>query len=93
MSRQLTTVTPAAAHDSLAPRPPEQGHTRMRLTSWIPSWAMITTKQLEVRRRRGLMIAVVLLSIALPVLVLGLRLLFHAVRSEELRTGRQPRRL
>jgi hypothetical protein len=40
---------------------------------------MITTKQLELRRRRGLMIAVVVLSLALPVLTLGLRLLFHAI--------------
>jgi hypothetical protein len=47
--------------------------------SWLPSWPMITTKLLELRKRRGLMIAVILLTLALPVLVLGLRLLFHAI--------------
>jgi ABC-type transport system involved in multi-copper enzyme maturation permease subunit len=49
------------------------------LVAWLPSRAMITTKLLELRKRRGLMIAVVILTLALPVLVLGLRLLFHAV--------------
>ena len=45
--------------------------------SWIPSWDLITTKQLELRKRRGLMVAVFLLTLGLPVLVLGLRLAFH----------------
>jgi len=35
------------------------------------------TKLLEQRKRRGLMIVVALLTLGLPVLVLGLRLLFH----------------
>ncbi|HWD53723.1 MAG TPA: hypothetical protein VG346_01320 [Acidimicrobiales bacterium] len=47
--------------------------------SWLPTWPLISTKFLELRKRRGLMIAVVLLSLVLPVLVLGLRLLFHAI--------------
>ncbi len=47
--------------------------------SWIPTWGLISTKQLELRKRRGLMVAVFLLTLGLPVLVLGLRLLFHAV--------------
>ena len=47
--------------------------------SWIPSWGLITTKHLELRKRRGLMVVAVLLTVGLPVLVLGLRLLFHAV--------------
>jgi hypothetical protein len=50
-----------------------------RLGSWVPTWGLIATKFLEQRKRRGLMIAVVILILALPVLVLGLRLLFHAV--------------
>jgi hypothetical protein len=40
---------------------------------------MITSKFMELRKRRGLMVAIVLLTLALPVLVLGLRLLFHAI--------------
>lgn len=47
--------------------------------SWIPTWGLIATKQLELRKRRGLMVAVLLLTLGLPVLVLGIRLLFHAV--------------
>ncbi len=47
--------------------------------SWLPTWPLISTKFLELRKRRGLMIAVLLLTLALPVLVLGLRLLFHAI--------------
>jgi ABC-type transport system involved in multi-copper enzyme maturation permease subunit len=48
-----------------------------RYWSWLPSWDLITTKHLELRKRRGVMITVVLLILALPVLVLGFRLAFH----------------
>ena len=47
--------------------------------SWLPTWHMVSTKFMELRKRRGLMVAIVLLTLALPVLVLGLRLLFHAI--------------
>jgi hypothetical protein len=50
-----------------------------RYLSWIPTWGLIATKHLELRKRRGLMVVVVLLTVGLPVLVLGLRLIFHAV--------------
>ena len=50
-----------------------------RFGSWLPTWGLIATKHLELRKRRGLMAAVVLLTLALPVIVLGFRLLFHAV--------------
>ena len=40
---------------------------------------LIATKHLELRKRRGLMVAVAVLTLGLPVLVLGLRLVFHAV--------------
>jgi hypothetical protein len=46
--------------------------------SWIPPWSLVAMKQLELRRRRGLMFAVLLLTLGLPFIVLGLRLLFHA---------------
>jgi hypothetical protein len=48
-----------------------------RYRAWIPGWGLITTKHLELRKRRGLMVVTVLLTVGLPVLVLGLRLLFH----------------
>jgi hypothetical protein len=79
MSGPLTTLaSPAPPDGAPAPRSPGRPLAPGRLMAWIPSWAMISTKRVDLRRRRGLMIAVVLLSLALPVLVLGLRLLFHA---------------
>jgi hypothetical protein len=48
-------------------------------TAAIPAWPLITTKHLELRKRHGLMIALVLLTVVPTVLVLGLRLVFHAV--------------
>jgi hypothetical protein len=48
-----------------------------RYWSWLPSWGMITTKLLELRKRRGVMVTVVLLTVGLPVVVLGFRLAFH----------------
>jgi hypothetical protein len=47
--------------------------------AWVPSWSLIATKHLELRRRRGLMVVVALLTLGLPVLILGIRLLFHAI--------------
>jgi hypothetical protein len=57
---------------------PDRGAVPSRYRSWIPGWGLITTKHLELRKRRGLMVVTVLLTVGLPVLVLGLRLLFHA---------------
>jgi hypothetical protein len=47
--------------------------------SWLPTWGLIATKHLELRKRRVLMVVAAVLTVGLPVLVLGLRLLFHAV--------------
>ncbi len=47
--------------------------------SWIPTWNMITTRFMELRRRRGLMIALIAVNIGLPVVFLGIRLISHAV--------------
>ena len=68
-----------------AARPREDGGARphaaagRRYGSWIPTWGLIATKHLELRRRRTLMVVVLVLTVGLPVLVLGLRLLFHVV--------------
>jgi hypothetical protein len=43
------------------------------------TWGLITTKNLELRKRRGLMAAIAVLVLALPVLLLGFRLLFHLI--------------
>ncbi len=50
-----------------------------RTSAWLPTWHLITTKNLEIRKRRGLMITMVVLVIVPTVLPLGLRLLFHLV--------------
>ena len=46
--------------------------------SWIPTLAMITTRIMELRKRRGLMIALIVVNIGLPSLFLVIRLLAHA---------------
>jgi hypothetical protein len=58
---------------------PDRAAAGGRYLSWIPTWNLITTKHLELRKRRGLMVVIALLTVGLPVLVLGLRLVFHLV--------------
>ena len=74
----MTTTEPSlSAGRSEAPEP---GRRRMPRTGpWIPTWDLITTKNLEIRKRRGLMITMVVLIIVPTVLFYGLRLIFHAV--------------
>lgn len=45
----------------------------------IPPWAMITTRFMELRRRRGLMITLTLVTIGIPTIFVGIRLVLHAV--------------
>jgi hypothetical protein len=52
---------------------------RDRRGSWIPTWGMITTRFMELRRRRGLMIALIAVNIGIPVVFLAIRLISHAV--------------
>ncbi len=46
--------------------------------SWIPTRAMVATRFMELRKRRGLMITLIALTIGLPTLFLVIRLLLHA---------------
>jgi hypothetical protein len=46
--------------------------------SWIPTGRMITTRIKELRKRRGLMIAVIVVNIGIPTVFLVVRLLAHA---------------
>lgn len=62
--------TPVSA--ARTPRPDNRG-------SWVPAWAMITTRFMELRRRRGLMIALIVVNIGIPALFLVVRLIAHAV--------------
>jgi hypothetical protein len=74
----VTTTEPSlSAGRSAAPEP---GRRRApRTGAWLPTWDLVTTKNLEIRKRRGLMITMVVLIIVPTVLFYGLRLLFHAV--------------
>jgi hypothetical protein len=47
--------------------------------SWIPTWGMITTRFMELRKRRGLIIALIAVNIGIPVIFLAVRLISHAV--------------
>lgn len=46
--------------------------------SWVPNGAMIATRFMELRRRRGLMIALLVVNIGIPAVFLTVRLLAHA---------------
>jgi len=46
--------------------------------SWIPNRAIIATRFMELRKRRGLMITLIALTIGLPTLFLVIKLLLHA---------------
>ena len=46
--------------------------------SWIPTWAMITTRIMELRKRRGLMIALIAVTLDFR-RVLLIRLISHPV--------------
>ncbi len=54
-------------------RPPD------RRGSWIPTGAMISTRFMELRKRRGLMIALVSVNIGLPTVFLLVRMISHWV--------------
>jgi hypothetical protein len=62
----------APAPSTATARPDHRG-------SWIPSGAMITTRFMDLRKRRGLMITLILVTIGIPSVVLVIRLLFHAL--------------
>ncbi len=47
--------------------------------SAMPTWGMIKTRIMELRKRRGLMIALIVVDIGLPVIFLAIRLISHAV--------------
>jgi hypothetical protein len=74
----VTTVEPSLSEGRRAATEPA-GRGLPGLAAWLPTWDLITTKNLEIRKRRGLMITMVVLIVAPTVLLYALRLLFHAV--------------
>jgi hypothetical protein len=73
----VTTTEPSLSDAGSASRPGRRG--MPRTGSWLPTWDLITTKNLEIRKRRGVMITMVVLIVLPTVLFYGLRLLFHAI--------------
>ncbi|HXQ61648.1 MAG TPA: hypothetical protein VN796_04890 [Acidimicrobiales bacterium] len=51
---------------------------RDRRGSWVPTGHMIATRFMELRKRRGLMVALILVTIGIPAVFLLIRLLLHA---------------
>jgi hypothetical protein len=73
----VTTTEPSLSETGSAPVP---AHRRApRTGAWLPTWDLITTKNLEIRKRRGLMITMLVLIVLPTILFYGLRLLFHAI--------------
>ena len=75
----MTTPTMAAATSTPGDgSPTPDGVAPDRRGSWLPNGAMISTRIMELRKRRGLMIALVLVNIGIPTVFLAVRLLAHA---------------
>ena len=71
-----TTVEDAPPPTPAAPTP---GRVTDHRGSWIPNRAMVATRFMELRRRRGLMAALILVNIGVPVVFLTVRLVAHAI--------------
>ena len=50
-----------------------------RRGSWVPTRGMVATRFMELRKRRGLMIALIAVNVGLPTVFLAIRLIAHAV--------------
>lgn len=72
MTGRTDVVAPVPAPASPASAPP-------RWAAWVPSGAMIATRIMELRKRRGLMIALLLVTVGIPTIFLAIRLLLHGV--------------
>ena len=66
------TTAAAASPSSFTPA------TRDHRGSWVPTGGMIATRVMELRKRRGLMIALIVVNIGIPTIFLVIRLLAHA---------------
>jgi hypothetical protein len=76
----MTTISDIAAPTpGPDPTPSRSDTLRDHRGSWIPAWGMITTRFMELRKRRGLLIALIAVNIGIPVIFLTVRLISHAV--------------
>ncbi len=69
------TVTSDVVAATATPVP--TGRAPDRRGSWIPTGGMITTRIMELRKRRGLMVALVAVTIGIPTVFLAIRLVLH----------------
>jgi hypothetical protein len=74
----VTTIEPTLS-EGRPQTPQAQLRTAPAIGAWLPTWDLITTKHLEIRKRRGLLITIAVLIVMPTVLIYGFRLLFHAV--------------
>ena len=65
--------------DVAAPAGASAGASGDHRGSWIPTGGMIATRFMELRKRRGLMIALIVVVIGIPAIFLAIRLVAHAV--------------
>ena len=76
----MTSPAPAAEpllSEERSPAPAGRTPIPRRLGASMPTWPLLATKHLELRKRHGLMITVAVMTIGPSVLILGLRLAFH----------------
>jgi hypothetical protein len=69
----MSTVAPAET-DPAVWAAPSYNHP----SSWIPTWRAVSAKYMELRRRRGLLVAVLLLTLGILVLLNVIFLILHA---------------
>jgi hypothetical protein len=74
----MTTISDVDATGSTPGPAGRRGVSRDRRGSWIPTGGMIATRIMELRKRRGLLIALVLVTVGIPTIFLVIRLLLHA---------------
>ncbi len=72
-------MTTASDLGSSAPGPAPAAAPRDHRGSPIPTGAMVATRFMELRRRRGLMITIALVTIGIPTVFLAVRLVLHAL--------------
>jgi hypothetical protein len=75
---QAPQTAPGQAPQTAPGRTAPGGHSRDRRGSPVPTAGMITSRIMELRKRRGLMIALIVLNIGFPALFMLIRLLLHA---------------
>jgi hypothetical protein len=75
----VTTIDVSARTPGPAPAPIPAETRGDHRGSWVPTWGMITTRLMELRKRRGLMTALAIVYIGIPVTFLFVRLVSHAV--------------